>query len=98
MDQLDETQNSVKPMVHALKRIEERLGSVESKLDRVVTAFPNSDFEGHKRYHETIVEMLAERRRLRMAIQEKTISGLIWMVLVGLGLAIWHEILRLLGR
>lgn len=76
----------------------EKLDSMGKKIDTVIAAFPNGDFEGHRRYHETMIEMLTERRRLRQAIQEKTISGLIWAGLVGIGVAVWHEIASLLGR
>ena len=75
-----------------------KLDGLGRKMDAMVMAFPHGDFEGHRRYHETMIEMLAERRRLRQAIQEKTISGLIWAALVGLGIAVWHELLALLGR
>lgn len=94
-----------KAVMHVLKQIDahasvsnERLTQLEANLEKVVKAFPENDFEGHKRYHETIIEMLAERRKLRRAIEEKTISGLVWMIIVGVGLALWHEVLRLLGR
>ena len=63
-----------------------------------VKAFPAGDFDGHRRYHELLVEQLEERRRLRIAIQEKTMSALAWSVMVALGAAIWHEIQRALGR
>lgn len=97
--QFDEHQIGDKAVVQVLKQIDEhatqtnaRLSSMEDKLDKLSTAFPGQDFDGHKRYHETIIEMLAERRRLRQAIQEKTISGLVWMMIVGVGLAVWHEL------
>ena len=59
--------------------------------------FPGKDADSHRRYHETMIEELAERRKLRMAIQEKTISGLVWALVLGLAWAIWHEVLRQLG-
>lgn len=92
-----------KAVPHVLKQLDQhviqtnkRLAAIEEKLDGVAGAFPGSDFDGHRRYHETIVEMLAERRRLRQAIQEKTISGLVWMMIVGIGLAVWNQILNLI--
>jgi len=92
-------------VVHVLHQIDEhasetnlRLGSMEAKLDRVAGAFPASDFEGHRRYHETMIEMLAERRRLRIAIQEKTISGAIWAGIVFLGVASWKYLIEAISR
>lgn len=90
-------------VVHVLKQIDkhavetnERLSSLETTLESVSKAFPNNDLEGHKRYHAMMIEVLAEKRRLRQAIQEKTISGLVWACMVGLGLAVWHEFVNLI--
>lgn len=80
---------------HQLETVEkiDSLGKdINKKLDIISSAFPSSDFEGHRRYHETVIELLAERRRLRIAIQEKTISGLIWVGIVGMGTAVWHGV------
>jgi len=103
--QFDEQQIGNPAVVMVLKQIDahqvecsERMGSVEKKLDSVISGFSNGDFEGHRRYHDTIIEMLAERRRLRIAIQEKTISGLIWAAIVMLGAAVAHEIHSIFGR
>lgn len=68
------------------------LASMESKIDGITKAFPDGDFDGHRQYHAAMMETLAERKRLRLAIQEKTISGLVWAGLVALGFAVFHEI------
>ncbi len=60
-------------------------------------AFPASDPEGHRRYHELMIAELDERRKLRRAIQEKTISGLVWAVMVGIGIAAWKYLKSALG-
>jgi hypothetical protein len=94
-----------KEVVKVLKQIDthcvetsNRLHGIEKSIASVVSAFPESDFEGHKRYHQLLIDTLEEKRKLRIAIQEKTISGLIWLGIIGVGTAIWHEIGRLLGR
>lgn len=76
----------------------EKLDLVGKKLDLVAASFPSGDFEGHRRYHETMIDMLAERRRLRVAIQEKTISGLVWAAVVGIGISVWHEVVSMANR
>lgn len=98
-----EEQISDKAVVHVLQQIDdhatqtnERLESMDTKLDKLVEAFPNSDFEGHRRYHQTMIETLNEKRRLRIAIQEKTISGLIWAVIVFVGASVWGKVSAIL--
>ncbi|MEQ1771785.1 MAG: hypothetical protein ABL879_18325 [Devosia sp.] len=74
-----------------------RVSALEDQVTAINTGFPAGDPESHRRYHETIIEDLAERRKLRQAIQEKTISGLVWAFLLGCGTAIWNEIVKRLA-
>ncbi len=57
---------------------------------RFAEAFPGGDHVGHCRYHDIMIEQVEERRRLRQAIQEKTISGLVWAAIVGIGYSVWE--------
>lgn len=72
-------------------RLEAHSAVSKSNHEAVMAAFPANDPEGHRRYHETQILMLEERRQLRKAIQEKTISGLIWSGLVAAGTAVYHQ-------
>lgn len=85
-------------IVDRLDIAEMRLISHDERIADIASAFPNVDTEGHRRYHQTMIEILEERRRLRVAILEKTISGLVWAVLVFVGMAAWHYIKTNLGR
>lgn len=86
-------------MMRRLDAMEAQHASMNTALSNALSAFPSGDFEGHRRYHETMIELLAEKRRLRHAVQEKTISGLVWAIIVAVGLACWHELQRrLIGR
>lgn len=72
---------------------EDRISTLERwrlEMDeRFADAFPGGDHVGHCRYHELMIEQIEERRRLRQAILEKTISGLIWSAIVGGAAAVW---------
>jgi hypothetical protein len=80
---------------------EERLDSAEYRLDEIERmfkeAFPHGDHIGHERYHLVQIEMLLARRKLVAAIQEKTIGGIVWAVMVAAGIALWqwfkHQVL-----
>ncbi len=61
----------------------------KSFSDLVVLAFPGGDADSHRRYHDLMIRRNEEIRRLRIAIQEKTISGLIWAFIVFLGMCVW---------
>lgn len=84
-------------IVDRLDAMERRHAVNEAAIANFQNAFPKGDADGHRRYHETVVEMLEEKRKLRMAIQEKTVSGLVWAGIVAVGTAIWHELTRSFG-
>ena len=73
-------------------------GDVKMLYETVTRAFPSGDIDGHRRYHEVMISDIESRKKLTQAIIEKTISGLIWSLVVGLGISIWHELLRALGK
>jgi hypothetical protein len=66
---------------------------IESHLEAHINkAFAGGDPDGHRRAHEAMIDMIEEKRKLRVAIQEKTISGLIWAAVVFIGLSIFNEL------
>ena len=83
-----------------LTRIEEmetRQIEHQTLLGDIHNAFVDGDLEGHRRYHKTMIELLEERRRLTAAVKEKTVSGLIWVLVLAVGTALWEEVKRKLG-
>lgn len=69
------------------------LDAVNRRIDdlekRFTEAFPAGDHVGHSRYHALMIEDIDSRKRLRQAVMEKTISGIVWAVVVAGGLALW---------
>jgi len=85
----------------SVEAIDERLDSLERsgeehkrwKADmerRFAEAFPGGDHVGHCRYHDLMIEDIAAKKRLRQAVMEKTIAGLVWALIVGAAIAGWH--------
>lgn len=81
---------------------DERLDSLERWRDvdfsewqkdverRFAEAFPGGDHVGHCRYHDLMIEDINARKRLRQAIVEKTVSGLVWGLIVGTVGLLWY--------
>lgn len=78
--------------------LRDRVTKIEDRVEAFEAAFPNGDLPGHCRAHQALIDDVEARKRLRQAIAEKTISGLIWAAIVGGAIAIWHEVLKQLGR
>ena len=70
----------------------EAIMQMKQKIDHLVSAFPAGDMDGHRRYHELQIARVEEIRRLRVAIQEKTIAGLVWAGMLWLGTIALHNI------
>lgn len=69
---------------------------LQAQIDEIKGAFPAGDADGHRRYHELIIENTEAKKRLRAAIIEKTIPGLLWAALVWIGIACLQSIKALL--
>lgn len=79
-------------------RIKQMEGNIELTLQKHIdTAFAGGDPDGHRRAHETMINMMEERRRMYASIREKTISGLLWGALVWMGYAVLTKIRIELG-
>lgn len=80
---------------------DERLSSLERWREdmekRFADAFPGGDHVGHCRYHDLMIEDINSRKKLRQAVMEKTISGLVWAAVVGAGVAIWNYYFKAKG-
>lgn len=55
----------------------------------VKTGFPDGDLDGHRRYHELLIEEALERKRMRSAIFIHVAKSSTWAVIVGLLVLLW---------
>lgn len=74
----------------ALREMARISEQIEDLKDEINKGYPGEDKEGHRRYHEQVIEREAQKVRLRNAIIEKTLTGLVWMMLCSVGIAIWQ--------
>lgn len=74
-----------------LRRLEQGLIDNTRKTEQILTAFPGGDTDGHRRYHEAVIEWRELRNKLvREALIKVTQAG----ALAGAGwiaLAIWQS-------
>lgn len=70
---------------------------IREELAATKLGFVGGNAEGHRRWHELQIRKFEELRRLRIAIQEKTISGLIWSAIVGIALLSYDGVKAKLG-
>ena len=78
-------------LAHITLRELARFGEdLERLREEMRKAYPAEDADGHRRYHELLIEREAQRVRMRQAIIEKTLGGLLWTIMCAVGLALWQ--------
>ncbi len=50
----------------------------------VKTAFPDGDFDGHRRYHELLIAREEQRQQIRREVITHLLKGSTWAMLLGL--------------
>jgi len=61
------------------------------KIDAFINAFPEGDFEGHRRYHEEMIQQMEDRRKLRQEIIYHLAKSSTWAALVGLAVVLYNR-------
>lgn len=72
--------------------IEDHMKGEDHLLREFKNAFPEGDATGHRAYHDTVMKELERRAKFRDAVIEKSLAGLVWMMLVAFGTAVWQYI------
>lgn len=76
------------PAVTALLRL---ILERQLELEKMIMgAFPGGDFDGHRRYHEEMILVMQDRRKLRQAVLEQVIKGSVWALGIALVTAGWQ--------
>lgn len=77
----------------------DRVGAVEkdgaetlAKLNSLILAFPGGDMEGHRRYHESIIEWRELRNKMVRAALEKAVGAGVLAGCGWIGYALWQAI------
>lgn len=59
------------------------------RIDDLHKAFPGGDWEGHRRYHEAMIDRIEKRAKLYDALLEELTKKGMWALIVFVGAAIW---------
>jgi hypothetical protein len=87
----DDMSALLRMMLFKQEEILERVSGLEKQAN---AGFPGGDPVLHRMYHDGIIERTQELRKLRQAIQEKTILALIFAG----GVWLFHAVLKSLGE
>lgn len=94
---IEEIRNSQRTMLENFEAIDKRVTANANDIGQLLKAFPSNDIDGHRRYHQLIIDNTAAKRELATAIKEKTISGLLWSAVLWLATEAWTHLPKLFG-
>lgn len=78
-----------RPVTHGdLVLLNQRLDAIQQSLKDMA---PHGDIDGHRKYHEALIEAQKRRVKIYDAIIEKTLTALLWAAIVAVCVAVWHE-------
>jgi hypothetical protein len=69
----------------AIAEVKSGLEDNTRKIEAILKGFPDGNPEGHRVYHEEIMQAIADRKRIRQAVLEHLLKTSTWLVVLGLG-------------
>src|ERR1700761_3001234 len=67
-----------------------KLDEVIRRVDDLRKAFPGGDWDGHRRYHETLIERAEARTKFYDDLRAELAKKGMWALLALLGVALWQ--------
>jgi hypothetical protein len=75
-----------------LEELDAKVNVVIDRVDDLHKAFPGGDWEGHRRYHETLIEKAEARTKFYEDLRAELAKKGMWALIVLFGLALWQYV------
>lgn len=81
---LKEIRDDQKVAAERIDTVEQDVSETLAKLNALIMAFPGGDMDGHRRYHESVIEWRELRNKMIRAALEKVagagaLAGCVWI-------------------
>ncbi|WP_430230466.1 hypothetical protein [Paraburkholderia tropica] len=67
-----------------------KLDEVIRRVDDLHKAFPGGDWDGHRRYHETLIERAEARAKFYNDLRAELAKKGVWALIALIGIALWQ--------
>lgn len=74
-----------------IKEMRDQKNNHEDCKDKLNKAVPNGDYEGHRRYHEAVIERMEARAAIWKDVQKSVAKWGVIGLLTFMATALWHE-------
>ncbi|MFM0638088.1 hypothetical protein PQQ63_15405 [Paraburkholderia metrosideri] len=75
-----------------LQELDVKVNVAIDRIDDLHRAFPGGDWEGHRRYHETLIEKAEARTKFYDDLRAELAKKGMWALIALLGLALWQYV------
>jgi hypothetical protein len=76
-------------VLEELAALRTELAENTRKTDLILKGFPDGDPDGHRRYHEEVIQQMADRRKLRQELLTHLLKASSWPALFGVCYVLW---------
>lgn len=83
--------------LRTLQEIRDEMKADREMINNLRTAFPGDDPRGHREAHEAWIERELLNKELKKSIINKTLVGLVWVVLLYIGKSVWENVKDLIS-
>lgn len=85
----DEDPTGMKELILSVNLLRQEVADNTRKTEQILKGFADSDPEGHRRYHEEVMQAMADRRKLRQEILTHLLKTSAWAALAGICFVLW---------
>jgi len=82
----------MRSMAQDIRNQAEKLLCVESKIDKMLAAFPEAGFLHHRLFHEKQIKDEADNHRLHQSLRRNIMEKGVWITIVIVAVAMWEYI------
>ena len=82
----------------SLELIRTELSENTRSISQILKGFPESDPDGHRRYHEEVLLQMSERRKFRQEIMTHLAKASAWPALLAITYAVWQWFRSQVGK
>lgn len=86
-----EEKDLIKKLTASVEAMRGELAENTRKTEEVLKGFPLGDPDGHRRYHEEVIQQIADRRKLWQELLTHAVKTSTWLALVGIISVLWSH-------
>lgn len=76
----------------SLEVLEKDLKVVIERVDDLARGFPDGDWDGHRRYHEAVIQKMEARAKFYEDLRGELAKKGVWALIALLGVALWQYV------